>query len=40
MSIMPLCSEAIMALGEVFFRDGCYEPVERDSGKYFASDGE
>ena len=33
-------SEVTLALREVFFSDGVYEPIEQDSGKYFASDGE
>ena len=33
-------SEPTLALGQVFFGDDWYEPVEQDSGKYFASDGE
>lgn len=33
-------SEATLALGDIFFGDGWYEPVKQDPGKYFASDGE
>ena len=33
-------SEATLALGEVFSDDRWYEPVEHESGEYFASDEE
>ena len=33
-------SDATLALVEVVFGDGWYEPVDPDSGEYFASDGE
>ena len=40
MPVVPLLALMPPALGEVFFGDCWYEPVEQVSGKYFACDGE